>query len=75
MLKLELDADEALVLFEWLSNNHQNLPKDTDIWRDPNQIVFSSLLGQLERVLGEPFASNYGDMYLAACRRLLEKHS
>ena len=40
MLNLELDADEALVLFEWLSNRFENMPKGTDIWSDPNQIVF-----------------------------------
>lgn len=75
MLKLELSSDEALVLFEWLSNHFENMAKDINVWSDPNEIVLSSLLGQLEKDLAEPFAANYGDLVLAAGLRLLEKHS
>ena len=75
VLKIELSDDEALVLFEWLSCRLDRLPKDTDIWSDPHEIVLSTLLGQLEKTLVEPFAANYSDLVLAAHNRLLQRHT
>ena len=56
-MKLELTQDEALVFFEWLARldeldafPHEHLAETYVLW---------SLHGQLEKVLVEPFSSNY----------------
>lgn len=67
---LKLDADEALVLFEWLSQReNQVVAADRDM--SAEDVVLARMLGQLERVLVEPFAENYAALLDAARARIL----
>jgi hypothetical protein len=62
---LELTADEALVLFEWLSRSS---PSDRPArYADrAEQIALGNLLCQLERVLVVPFDPDYDALVQAA---------
>ncbi|GAA2424433.1 hypothetical protein [Mycolicibacterium llatzerense] len=64
---LELSADEALVLFDWLARTSQTgAPVPFD---DPaEQQVLWNLECALERILVEPFSTDYRSL-LTACRR------
>ncbi|MCT7372633.1 hypothetical protein A7R75_26885 [Mycolicibacterium llatzerense] len=70
---LELTADEALVLFEWLartSQAHAPLPFD-----DPaEQQVLWNLEAALERILVEPFRSDYRTLLHLARRAVRLEH-
>ena len=59
-MKLELNQDEALVFFEWLSRLDE---KDAFPCEDPaEQQVLWSLHGQLEKTMTEPFGANYREL-------------
>jgi len=59
-VKLELNQDEALVFFEWLSRLDE---KDAFPCEDPaEQQVLWSLHGQLEKSMTEPFSANYREL-------------
>jgi hypothetical protein len=67
---LKLTADEALVLFEWLSLREKDVvAADRDMNAD--DIVFARMLGQLEQTLVEPFAGNYAALLDAARARIV----
>lgn len=67
---VKLDADEALVLFDWLSEREkQVVTADRDMTAE--DIVLARLLGQLERVLVEPFAGDYAALLNAARVRIV----
>ena len=67
-MKLELTEDEALVLFEWLSRLDE---QDTFPCEDPaEQQVLWALHGQLEKVMAEPFRSNYRELVAQARSRV-----
>jgi hypothetical protein len=68
---LELSQDEALVLFEWLSNRGEDNALEPLIEHWSEQLVLWDLLAQLEKTLAEPFAANYGDLLTAARERLV----
>ena len=66
-VKIELNPDQALVLFEFLSRY-----SDTDqlIIEDPSeQRVLWNICCDLERFLVEPFESNYNELLQAARAR------
>lgn len=67
-IALELTHAEALVLFEWVCTTEAagSLPFS----HEAEQLVLWSIEGQLENVLAEPFASNYGDLVAAARERV-----
>jgi len=71
LVKLELSPDEALVLFEWLSNRDGDDALQPLIEHWSEQLVLWSLLGQLEKTLAEPFDAKYGDLLTAARERLV----
>lgn len=59
-MKLELNQDEALVFFEWLSRLDE---KDAFPCEDPaEQQVLWSLHGQLEKTMAEPFRADYREL-------------
>lgn len=66
--KLELNRDEALVLFEFLSKFEETdvLPKP-----DPSEITaLWRIHGQLQKTLTEPLQANYTDLLETAKKRL-----
>lgn len=68
-ITLKLTKQQALVLFEWLSNADTLEPS---IFRHPGEEkVLWKLQGQLEPALTEPFAANYREL-LAEARRSVE---
>ena len=67
-VSIDLEKDEALVLFEWLSSMQGSVSKEKYI-----NIALDGLLGSLEKVLVEPFQDNYDDKIANAQQRILEK--
>lgn len=69
-IQLELTRDEALVLFEWLvrTDSQDALP----IEDSAEQRVLWNLIGQLERLLHEPFVENYEVILKEAKRKVRE---
>ncbi|MGH7284717.1 MAG: hypothetical protein ACRELY_24595 [Polyangiaceae bacterium] len=63
-MKIVLTKAEALVLFEWLSEREDSQKESA------SDRVFWQILGQLEKVLAEPFAANYREQ-LEEARRLV----
>lgn len=63
-LQIGLSEDEALVVFEWLS--------DFDVQAIPSaeRVALSGLLSALERVLAAPFGLDYAEVLAAARVRL-----
>lgn len=66
---LSLTSDEALVLFDWLHRGEDN---DTvaAVEHHGEQVALWHLSCLLERILVEPFASDYKDLVSAARERL-----
>jgi hypothetical protein len=63
-VQIDLSEDEAVVVFEWLS--------DFDVEAIPSaeRAALNGLLSALERVLAAPFRSDYADVLAAARVRL-----
>lgn len=62
---LELDNEEALVLFDWLVRFNENT--DNEVFEDQSeQRVLWDLESLLEKELSEPFDSGYADILLHA---------
>ena len=64
LIKIELNSDEALVLFEFLSNF-----TETDELRIEDQAekrVLWNMCCDLEKILVEPFQENYAELLAAA---------
>jgi hypothetical protein len=67
-MKLELTADQALVLFEWLARLDEAEAFAVD---DPSEErVLWCLHGQLEKALSEPFRANYRELVELARARI-----
>jgi len=70
---INLSSDEALVLFEWLSERAASVsPYDEN--RRPicaEEFVLNRIHGQLEKALTEPFDPAYGGLLAAARQRIL----
>jgi hypothetical protein len=67
-MKLELTADQALVLFEWLARLDE---RDAFPIEDPaEEQVLWHLHGQLEKLLSEPFRANYRELVEQARARV-----
>lgn len=62
-ISIDLDRDEAIVLFEWLNADAPH----TDV---SVRAVFDALQSSLERALHEPFAPDYADRVREARARL-----
>jgi hypothetical protein len=69
-IAITLTSDEAVVLFEVLHRWEDNDYRDVEIADSSEQIALWNLSCLLERVLVEPFRSNYGDLLHAAQARL-----
>lgn len=65
-LALTLTKDEALVLFEWLSE------MDDGVLGPAEQAVIDGLVAMLETQLTAPFAPDHDEQVLAARARLSE---
>ena len=65
---IQLTADEALVLFEWLAANDsaQGLP----IAHEAEQVVLWGIECQLEKALVAPLQPDYGEQLAAARERI-----
>ncbi|MHB1535664.1 MAG: hypothetical protein ACYC1D_13870 [Acidimicrobiales bacterium] len=67
---VSLTKAEALVLFEWLHRNEDHEDSFTtdhyDIFDASDRVALASLSGALERILVEPFMSNYAELLEAA---------
>lgn len=70
-VRLKLSADEALVLFEWLSKRDDDDALDSLIEHWSEQLVLWRLLRQLEKTLAEPFRPDYAGLLVAARERLV----
>jgi hypothetical protein len=70
-VRLELTADQALVLFEWLSRMDEGDALEPLIEHWSEQLALWRLLAQLQKLLVEPFDPAYGDLLLAARDRLV----
>lgn len=64
---IHLGADEAIILFEYLS---EWLSDNRPAARTAEIAVLEHVLGQLEKQLVAPFADDYGDVLAAARARL-----
>jgi hypothetical protein len=64
---VELSADEALVLFEWLAG----LDEAKFAVGEPEKRVLWRIEAALEKSLAEPFAKDYAELVEQARRRLL----
>lgn len=67
-MKLELDDDQALVLFDWLARLDE---RDAFPVEDPaEEQVLWCLHGQLEKALAEPFRREYRELVAQARARV-----
>ena len=68
-MTLELNADQALVLFDWLArlDERDSLPCEHEAERQVLWVV----QGQLEKALTEPFQSNYKELTEQARSRVM----
>ncbi len=62
---LELSADEALVLFDWLART-SDAREPVPFADQAERRVLGDLLCMLERVLVEPFSADYASLLAAA---------
>lgn len=68
-ITIKLTKDEALVLFEFLSRFNENDNKE--IFQDQaEEKALWIIEGQLEKILVEPFMSNYQDIIQEARNRI-----
>lgn len=70
-VKIHLTADEALVLFEWLSNRDDDAALEPLMEHWSEQLVLWSILAQLQSTLPEPFDPKYSHLVAAARERLV----
>ncbi len=70
-VQIQLTADEALVLFEWLSKRDDDDALDPLIEHWSEQLVLWTITAQLEKTLVEPFDPNYLDLLRSARERLV----
>jgi len=67
---MQMTHDEALVLFDWVQR-HEDTGSLDQIVADPAELaVFWSVSCALERLLVEPFRTDYADVLEAARARL-----
>jgi hypothetical protein len=69
---VEMEADEALVLFEFLARRKE-IQKELLPLLPGEDVVLDGLLAQLESMLVEPFDSDYGQVLSRARDRLQKK--
>jgi hypothetical protein len=74
-VSISLSSDEALVLFEWLSERESSvrLFDENDRPICAEEFVLNRILGQLEKSLGEPFDPNFLPLLAAARQRILDR--
>lgn len=69
---IKLNKDESLVLFEWLGSfnevEHLNLFQD-----QAEERILYDLEAALEKVLSEPFSSNYNELLSQARENIRDK--
>lgn len=70
---LSLSSDEALVLFEWLSERSAGvkLYDEHDRPISAEEFVLNRILAQLEKALAEPFDPAYRELLASARQRIL----
>lgn len=70
---ITLSSDEALVLFEWLTERAATITlyDENDRPICAEEFVLNGIQGQLEKALTEPFAPNYRELLAAARQRVL----
>jgi len=67
-VSIELDADEALVLFDWLASAQaDSVPTEPS---EPAQAVLASIEAQLEQRLVAPFDPRYRELLNVASDRV-----
>lgn len=71
MRVIELQDDEALVLFEWLSVTLEDTPP---FLKPEDEAALLVILGQLQTQLAEPFRSDYGELLEAARRQVRTRY-
>jgi hypothetical protein len=69
-VRIDLTADEALVLFEWLEERTDQDWVDVPVVHRGEIAALSGLAGALQRTLVQPFDSAYGELLAAARDRL-----
>jgi len=69
-MKIELNDDEALVLFDWLQREDKRDALPTE--HQAEKTVLWSILCQLEKVLVQPFRNDYDKLVAAARDRVVE---
>lgn len=69
---LELDDDEALVLFEWLVRTDES-PSPPPVNHEAERLVLWALEGRLEKQLRQQFSPDYKKLLDAARKRLVER--
>jgi len=67
-----LTADEALIVFEWLSTREEAGSLAAIAEGEPELRALRGLLCMLESTLVEPFQPDYAELVEAARRRLVE---
>ncbi len=72
-INISLTKDESLVLFEFLSRFSQNDSKLT-IEDQAEERVLWNLCCDLEKILVEPFQSNYGEILKEARDKVRDKN-
>lgn len=69
--QIDLNEDQALVLFEWLSVREGELAKHApDARMNAEDLVLGFILGRLEKTLVAPFAADYQQQLEASRRRI-----
>ena len=77
MITINLRDDEALVLFEFLAreiNDKQEKRLGTVIDHPAEFWALNSLHGALEKILVEPFASNYEELVALARQKVMARY-
>jgi len=75
---VELTKDEALVLHDFLARASMRRLRgeemDYNVEHAAEAVVLASIEGDLERVLAEPFAANYGALIERAREQVVRTH-
>jgi hypothetical protein len=71
LVRLELTADQALVLFEWLSRTDDDNALEAHIEHWSEQLALWAVLAQLQRILIEPLDPKYDELLTAARDRMV----
>lgn len=72
-MQIELDKETALVLFEFLASREEELVRSLKL-EPAERTALWHLEGALERVIAEPFSSEYKTL-LANARKILMERS